>query len=84
VERGVTLSRIFNLREGFTAKDDTLPRRFFTSPTDGPLKNVAIDPEKLEQAQKVYYQMLGWSESGIPTYGRLVELDIEWASEYLA
>ena len=83
VERGITLSRIFNLREGFTAKDDTLPRRFFTSPSEGPLKDVVIDPEKLEQAQKVYYQMLGWDESGIPTYGRLVELDIEWASEYL-
>jgi aldehyde:ferredoxin oxidoreductase len=83
VERGITLSRIFNLREGFTAKDDTLPRRFFTSPTEGPLKDIAIDQEKLEQAQKVYYQMLGWNESGIPTYGRLVELDIEWASEYL-
>jgi aldehyde:ferredoxin oxidoreductase len=83
VERGITIARIFNLREGLTAKDDTLPRRFFTSPSEGPLKGVIIDPEKLEQAQRVYYQMLGWDESGVPTFGRLVELDIEWASEYL-
>jgi aldehyde:ferredoxin oxidoreductase len=27
--------------------------------------------------------MLGWDESGIPTYEKLVELDIEWAHEYL-
>jgi aldehyde:ferredoxin oxidoreductase len=83
VERGITLARIFNIREGFTAKDDGLPRRFSTSPPDGPLKGVVVDPAKLEQAQKVYYQMLGWDESGVPTYGRLTELGIEWAAEYL-
>jgi hypothetical protein len=27
--------------------------------------------------------MLGWDESGTPTYARLVELDLEWAREYL-
>jgi len=82
-ERGITLARIFNIREGFTAEDDKLPRRFSASPSDGPLKGVIVDPEKLAEAQKVYYQMLGWDESGIPTYGRLVELGIEWAAEYL-
>ncbi|NIO62367.1 MAG: aldehyde ferredoxin oxidoreductase, partial [Gammaproteobacteria bacterium] len=69
--------------EGFAAKDDKLPRRFATSPAKGPLKGVVVEPEKLEEAQKVYYQMLGWDESGIPTNGRLVELGIEWAAEYL-
>jgi len=83
VERGITLARIFNIREGFTAKDDKLPRRFATSPEDGPLKGVAVEPEKLEEAKKVYYQMLGWDESGIPTNGRLVELGVEWTAEYL-
>ena len=83
VERGITLARIFNLREGFTTNDDKLPRRFAASPATGPLKDVAIDPEKLVQAKQVYYQMLGWDASGVPTYGRLVELDIEWAKDYL-
>ena len=82
-ERGMTMARIFNLREGLTADDDKLPRRFAASPTTGPLKDVAIDPEKLAQAKQVYYQMLGWDASGVPTYGRLVELDIEWAKDYL-
>jgi hypothetical protein len=27
--------------------------------------------------------MMGWNELGIPTYARLVELKIEWASKYL-
>jgi aldehyde:ferredoxin oxidoreductase len=82
-ERGMTLTRIFNLREGITAKDDTLPKRFFSSPVEGPMKNTAVDPEKLAEAQKIYYQMLGWDEKGVPTYARLVELDIEWANKYI-
>ena len=32
VERGMTLARIFNLRQGLSKDDDTLPQRFFTSP----------------------------------------------------
>ncbi len=83
VERGITLARIFNVREGWTAKDDILPKRFSTSTPDGPLKGVVIDPEKLEGAKKIYYQMMGWDEDGVPTYARLVELKIEWAEKYL-
>ena len=82
-ERGMTLARIFNIREGFSTKDDKLPGRFATSPSEGPLKGITVDPKSLDKAQKVYYQMLGWDESGIPTFGRLVELEIEWAYPYL-
>ena len=82
-ERGITLARIFNIREGLSAEDDTLPVRFYTSPAEGPLKDISVDPNQLAEAQKIYYQMLGWDESGVPTYARLVELDIEWAHQYL-
>ena len=83
VERGMTLARIFNLREGFSSRDDILPRRFVSSPADSTLKGAGVDPEKLSAAQKLYYQMLGWDESGIPTLARLVELNIEWAAQHL-
>jgi len=83
VERGITLARIFNIREGFSAQDDRLPYRFSTHPSEGPLEGLTLDPAQLAEAQSIYYQMLGWGESGIPTYGRLVELDIEWAAKYL-
>lgn len=82
-ERGLTLARIFNLREGFSDDDDTLPDRFFSSPAEGPLKGLALDREKLKEAQRAYYQMLGWDEKGVPTPGKLVELGVEWASRYL-
>ncbi len=83
VERGMTLARIFNLREGFSRSDDTLPRRFSTSPAEGPLSDVTVDPAKLEQAQREYFRMLGWNEAGIPTHEKLAELDIAWAQEYI-
>jgi aldehyde:ferredoxin oxidoreductase len=83
VERGVTLARVFDIREGFSNRDDTLPERFSGAPAEGPLAGIRIDPAKLSEAQKVYYQMLGWDELGRPTYGRLVELGIEWAYPYL-
>ncbi|MGA2955655.1 MAG: aldehyde ferredoxin oxidoreductase family protein [Thermodesulfobacteriota bacterium] len=83
VERGLTLAKIFNLREGFTKAEDGLPKRMAISQTNGNLKGVIVDPQKLAEAQELYYQMLGWDSEGVPTRGRLVELGIEWASRYL-
>ncbi|MEW6670241.1 MAG: aldehyde ferredoxin oxidoreductase family protein [Thermodesulfobacteriota bacterium] len=81
VERGVTLARIFNIREGFSAKDDSLPKRFAATPPDSPLKG--IDPQKLRQAQQTYYRIMGWDERGVPTLEKLNALEINWAAEYL-
>lgn len=79
VERGITLMRIFNLREGFTRDDDVLPDRFFRPPLEGPLKDTGIDPAVFKECQEIYYQMMRWDSSGIPTKGCLVALDLEWA-----
>ena len=84
VERGLTLAKIFNLREGFTKEEDRLPKRMALSQTKGNLKGVVVDPQKLAEAQELYFQMLGWDPEGVPTRGRLVELGIEWANRYLA
>ncbi|MCX5915813.1 MAG: aldehyde ferredoxin oxidoreductase C-terminal domain-containing protein, partial [Deltaproteobacteria bacterium] len=83
VERGITLAKIFNLREGFTRADDALPKRMAISQTKGNLVGVVVDPLKLTEAQDLYFQMLGWDPEGVPTRGRLVELGIEWAHRYL-
>lgn len=81
VDRGITLARIFNLREGFSAKDDVLPERFHSSPADGPLKG--LDPGRFAEARKGYYRSLGWDEAGVPTRAALEALGIGWAAEYL-
>ena len=82
-ERGMALARIFNLREGFSRSDDTLPRRFFTSPPEGPLSNISVDHDMLGTAQQAYFQMLGWNEGGIPTHEKLIDLDMEWADAHI-
>jgi len=82
-ERGIALSRIFNLREGFRSADDKLPRRFHKAPGEGPLKSMAIDPEKFKQTKREYYRLLGWDIAGVPTKIKLQELGIDWATEYI-
>ena len=83
VDRGITLMRIFNLREGLSADDDRLPERFASPPPYGHLSKESVEPSAFAEAQRLYYQMLGWDEQGKPTKARLAKLDIEWAGEYL-
>jgi aldehyde:ferredoxin oxidoreductase len=81
-ERAKALARAFNCREGFTPKDDRLPRRLHEAFTSGPLKGARIDPETFRRALRLYYQMEGWDpETGWPTFAKLAELGIEWAAK---
>jgi len=80
VERGNTLTRIFNNREGFTEKDDWLPPRFFKPKISGALNKTSVNPEDLQKAKLTYYDMMGWTEQGIPKQSTLEELDIAWAA----
>ncbi|RIK45339.1 MAG: aldehyde ferredoxin oxidoreductase [Chloroflexi bacterium] len=80
-ERANTMSRLFNLREGFTAADDVLPRRMFEPLQNGSLEGVALDEDEFFQARQTYYQMAGWDEGGVPTPGKLAELELEWTQE---
>lgn len=80
-ERAINLTRIFNIREGFTEEDDWLPPRFFHPTTSGALSKTAVDPEKLRKAILTYYNMMGWNKKGVPTRTKLEELDIVWAAE---
>jgi len=76
-ERILTTARLFNIREGFTAKDDMLPERFFQPKTDGPLASKPLDPKKFEQAKRYYYTLMGWDpDTGIPLPEKLEELNI--------
>ena len=80
-ERADAMSRIFNVREGFTPADDTLPPRLFES-IDGPLDGERVDPQQFEQALAAYYTVAGWDpKTGMPTSARLMDLDLEWAGE---
>ncbi len=77
-ERTLTMARLFNVREGFTAADDKLPDRFFRPKRDGVLSNKYYDPRQLEKARSYYYTLMGWdARTGIPTPEKLVELGIK-------
>jgi len=78
-ERHANMARIFNLREGLTARDDTLPDRFFQPMEGGTLKGKKIDKEQFSKAIETYYEMMGWDpETGVPKRGKLAELDLDW------
>ena len=81
-ERIMNMTRIFNLREGFTSDDDRLPDRFFQPHTSGVLAETAINLENFSEAKKIYYEMMGWNKNGVPLKIKLDELDISWANSY--
>jgi len=74
-ERIWNLERLFNLRAGFTKKDDTLPKRMLEEPMpEGPGKGHVCE---LDQMLPEYYQLRGWDENGVPTLDKLTELGLE-------
>ncbi len=82
-ERKVAMFRAFNVREGFTKEDDWLPERMFEGILTGPRKGQKVDKDKLREAIDLYYEMVGWNKDGVPTKGRLAELDLFWVAEEL-
>jgi len=77
-ERLYNLARVYNVREGVTRSDDTLPPRLLEEPMpDGPAKGETVDLDPLLDA---YYEYRGWDkETGKPTKEKLKELGLEWA-----
>jgi aldehyde:ferredoxin oxidoreductase len=84
-ERINNLERCFNVREGFTRADDTLPKRFMEEPLpEGPSKGLVLSAEMLNQMLDEYYQSRGWDKkTGIPTRAKLEELELEFVADEL-
>ena len=83
-ERAMAMSRAFNYREGFTAKDDEPHWRFSTPFESGPLQGVEIPADEIAKAIELYYAISGWDkETGAPTAGKLHELGISWVADLL-
>ena len=74
-ERTCNLERLFNLREGFSRTDDTLPKRFLR---DGILgADGEIHTVDLERLLTDYYAARGWDEQGEPLPETLQRLGLE-------
>lgn len=73
--RVICQERLFNMREGLTRKDDSLPARLLNEPKpDGPAMGSVVP---LEDLKNLYYEAVGWDIStGNPTESQLRELGI--------
>jgi len=75
-ERIYNLERAFNIREGLTRTDDTLPMRLLEDPLpEGPAEGHV---NNLEILLDPYYEFRGWDKTtGKPTPEKLRELELE-------
>jgi aldehyde:ferredoxin oxidoreductase len=78
-ERAITLSRVYNRREGFTRDDDILPKKFTHDMKDGPYQGkLGIDETGFYRMRSDFYEEMGWDrDTGYPTLERIRKLGID-------
>ncbi len=74
-ERIFNLKRLYNTRLGVSRKDDFLPPRFLTLNRDDEELTNQLPP--MGQMLADYYEYREWSEEGIPSLEKLVELGLD-------
>ena len=76
-ERIWNLTRLYNLREGFTGADDTLPEKILKQPLlKGPNEGRTLSEGDLAAMKKLYYFLRGWDDEGRPTPEKLNQLGL--------
>lgn len=73
-ERIYNLERLFNNAAGFTAKDDTLPKRVLTEAAKGGAGKGHV--AELDKMLPEYYELRGWTPDGEPTTQTLSRLGL--------
>lgn len=81
-ERIWNVEHAFNVRDGFSRKDDVLPPRFLSeSVENGPTKGQIVE---LDQMLDDYYEARGWDkETGNPKRPKLESLDLKSVADEL-
>lgn len=73
-DRVWNLEKLYNMAEGFTKSDDTLPPRLLKEPLpEGPAKGKVCE---LDVMLKEYYKVRGWDTNGVPTPEKLRALGL--------
>lgn len=81
--RIINLLRVFNIRHGFTAEQDSFSPRLGEPPSDGPGKGQTMAPT-FEEIKRCYYREMGWDEkTGVPLPATLKGLGLEKVAEEL-
>ena len=77
-ERISNLKKLFNIREGWTCADDTLPPRTLDEPLpNGVAAGVGLTREELDYMIAGYYRARGWTDEGLIPEDKLAELGLE-------
>lgn len=76
--RAVNLLRVFDIRHGLIADQETPTPRYGSAPEDGPMKGTSIMP-RWEYMRRNYYEQMGWDgETGKPLPETLQKLGLEY------
>ncbi len=77
-ERINNLKKLFNIREGWSRSDDTLPPRALSEAlSDGVAEGSALTRADLDMMIAAYYRARGWTEDGDVPLAKLRELGLE-------
>jgi aldehyde:ferredoxin oxidoreductase len=77
-ERISNLARLYNIREGLTRKDDTLPPRVMKDPIpSGVAKGSFVSQEELDILLDGYYEARGWTKQGVPKKAKIKALGLD-------
>jgi aldehyde:ferredoxin oxidoreductase len=74
--RAVNIARVFNLRHGIAPELDTPSLRYGSTPLDGNAAGRGIMPH-WDKMLRNYYNLMGWSEQGVPLLETLRSLGLE-------
>jgi aldehyde:ferredoxin oxidoreductase len=76
-QRIVTAKKLYNIREGWTASEDTLPERFLSQalPT-GTSREAVLPRTRLQEMIQAYYSARGWSADGRVPDETVVQLQL--------
>ncbi len=72
-ERGFTSQRLMNLRDGYDAKTDVLPKKMYKAAREG---GRAGQVPPLDDMLRDYYEVRGWDATGSPTDATLSRLGL--------
>ncbi len=76
-ERIYTLEKLFNLREGISRKDDSVPDRYHEPLKYGPYQGECINEEAFQTMLDEYYALSGLDREGKPLPETLERLQLE-------
>ncbi|MBC9988101.1 aldehyde ferredoxin oxidoreductase [Haloferax sp. AS1] len=66
-ERIWNVTRLFNVREGISREDDSLPAALQEPLESGPRAGATVDRDDFDSMLDAYYRRRGWTDDGVPT-----------------